>query len=213
MSAPEALERLREGNRRFINLRHDPNARHYRPELVDGQNPFAVIVGCSDSRTPAEIVFDQGLGDLFVIRLAGNIVAPSVVGSVEFAASAFNTQLVVVMGHTRCGAVNGALVDLEHGRAPASRNIAAITDRIRPHVEPLWRAMGTTGDRDTLMREAVRANVLASASHLRHGSALLEGLIAEGKLAVVSAVYELETGLVTIIDNPDLEPVRAAPRA
>jgi len=162
--------------------------------------PFAIILGCSDSRVPAEIVFDQGLGDLFVIRVAGNIVAPSQVGSVEFAAERYETRLVVVLGHTQCGAI---LATLEELRQPTeqSRNLLAIVDRIRPSVQGLLHT-SLKDDPDALVREAVRANIRASADHLRHGSALLEQLIRDRGLLVVGAEYSLETGVVDFFDAP-----------
>lgn len=164
---------------------------------TEQQHPFAIVLGCSDSRTPVEILFDQGFGDLFVVRIAGNIVAPSVVGSIEFAASQFGTRLVVVMGHTRCGAVAATVKAIETGLGPESRNIRSITDRIAPHIEGLVRP----GDSEGIIREAVRANVRASADHLRHGSALLEQLVVAGRVAVVGAEYELETGAVHFFDG------------
>src|SRR5262245_13085053 len=170
------------------------------------QRPFAIILGCSDSRTPVEILFDQGFGELFVVRIAGNIVAPSVVGSIEFAASQFGTRLVVVMGHTRCGAVHATVSALQTGMGPESKNIRAITDRIGPHVAALVRP----GDADAIMRDAIRANVRASVDHLRHGSRLLEELVLAGRLAVVGAEYELETGTVEFFDGVPL-PTDASP--
>src|SRR5688500_8524399 len=171
-----------------------------RAELATAQWPFAIILGCSDSRVPAEIVFDQGLGDLFVIRVAGNIVAPSQVGSVEFAAERYETRLVVVLGHTQCGAI---LATLEELRQPTeqSRNLLAIVDRIRPSVQGLLHT-SLKDDPDALVREAVRANIRASADHLRHGSALLEQLIRDRGLLVVGAEYSLETGVVDFFDAP-----------
>src|SRR5687768_991800 len=139
ISAYEALERLREGNRRFVSdaRRSLPfSSRDRRNELAEGQEPFAIILGCSDSRVPAEIVFDQGLGDLFVIRVAGNIVAPSQIGSVEFAASRFGTRLVLVLGHSRCGVILATLDELQQATENRSRNLRSIVDRIRPSVEP-----------------------------------------------------------------------------
>ncbi|MCB9655762.1 MAG: carbonic anhydrase [Deltaproteobacteria bacterium] len=167
------------------------------------QRPFAIILGCSDSRTPVEILFDQGFGELFVVRIAGNIVAPSVVGSIEFAASQFGTRLVVVMGHTRCGAVTATVNAIQTGMGPASKNIQSITDRITPHVEDLVRHELThrPEDRASLMREAVRANVRASADHLRHGSRIIEELVLAERLVVVGAEYELETGVVDFFDG------------
>lgn len=193
--ASEALERLQAGNRRFVaNIGGAAPVDHdRRAELTAGQEPFAIILGCSDSRVPAELVFDQGLGDLFVIRVAGNIVAPSQVGSVEFAAEKFNTRLVVVLGHTQCGAIDATVDELKRASSASSRNLASIVNRVRPSVEGLLAAYGH--DRATLTREAVRANIRASVNHLRHGSELLEAHIGKG-LMVVGAEYSLETGVV-----------------
>jgi carbonic anhydrase len=195
--ANEALDRLREGNLRFAaNVRgSDAFITHTRrAEVAAGQEPFAIILGCSDSRVPAEIVFDQGLGDLFVIRVAGNIVAPSQVGSVEFAAERYSTRLVVVLGHSQCGAI---LATLDELRAPTrhSHNLRAIVDRIRPSVESLL-ATELRNDPQTLVNAAVRANIRASVDHLRHGSEVLEELIRKQGLMVVGAEYSLETGVV-----------------
>jgi carbonic anhydrase len=200
--ASEALERLREGNGRFVsNVRaSDPLvARSRRAELTAGQEPFAIVLGCSDSRVPAEIVFDQGLGDLFVIRVAGNIVAPSQVGSVEFAAERFGTRLVVVLGHSQCGAILATLEELRRPTESQSRNLRSIVDRVRPSVEMLF-ATHLRDDGDALVREAVRANIRASVDHLRHGSEVLEQLTADG-LLVVGAEYSLETGVVDFFER------------
>ncbi len=202
--AAEALERLREGNRRFVaEVRSDDNAstRSRRRELAGGQEPFAIVLGCSDSRVPAELVFDQGLGDLFVIRVAGNIVAPSQVGSVEFAAARFSTRLVVVLGHSNCGAIAATLEELGRPTQDQSKNLRSIVDRIRPSIEPLL-ATGLARHPDALVHEAVRANILASASHLRHGSEVLEDLIDREGLLIVGAEYSLETGEVDFFDVP-----------
>ena len=199
--AREALARLQEGNRRFVsNVRSSDVliTHHRRTELSTGQQPFAIILGCSDSRVPAEIVFDQGLGDLFVIRVAGNIVAPSQVGSVEFAADRFDTKLVVVLGHSQCGAIAATIEDLRGQTGSHSRNLRAIVDRVRPSVEGL---LAQNLDETRLVREAVRANIRASANHLRHGSPLLEQLIRENGLRVVGAEYSLESGVVEFFDG------------
>lgn len=206
ISAREALARLREGNRRFVSEAR-PRAGTARQELLlelaAGQEPFAIVLGCSDSRVPAEIVFDQGLGDLFVIRVAGNIVAASQVGSVEFAAARFGTRLVVVLGHTRCGAIQATLEELLQPRDHHSPNLRSIVDRIRPSVEMLL-ATELRHDPAALMRLAGRVNIRASADHLRHGSALLESLIEREGLVVVGAEYALETGEVCFFDGvPD----------
>jgi carbonic anhydrase len=203
LSALDALERLREGNRRFVSNPRDGDSlsAEARPgQLLGGQAPFAVILGCSDSRVPAEIVFDQGIGDLFVIRVAGNIVAPSQIGSVEFAADAFGTRLVVVLGHTQCGAVTGTLEQLERPTESRSPNLRSIVDRIRPSVEGLL----DTDLRERpgqLLEQAVRANIRASANQLRHGSQILESLIEDDGLRVVGAEYSLETGVVDFFDG------------
>jgi carbonic anhydrase len=203
MTALDALERLRDGNHRFAAGRGSEGglaSRTRRSELVTGQQPFAIVLGCSDSRVPAEIVFDQGLGELFVIRVAGNIVAPSQVGSVEFAAERYGTRLVIVLGHSQCGAVLATLEELRRPNDNPSRNLLSIVDRIRPAVEDLL-ATAAGMDPDALVHEAVRANVRVSANHLRHGSEVLERLIASEGLLVVGAEYSLETGLVDIFDG------------
>ena len=202
VTAAAALDRLREGNSRFVaGLRslESLSSQMHRTNLTEGQTPFAVIVGCSDSRVPVEIVFDQGLGDLFVIRVAGNIVAPSQVGSVVFAAMQFGTRLVVVLGHTGCGAIEATLEQLRASSENRSPHLEAIVSRIRPAVEPL---LGGEAARDPslLHRQAVRANVLAAADTLRHGSPILERLGRDEGLLVVGAEYSLETGLVDFFD-------------
>jgi carbonic anhydrase len=203
ISAQEALERLREGNRRFVastvNRENSlENARRF--ELNQEQKPFAIVLGCSDARVPVEIVFDQGLGDLFVIRVAGNIVSPSQIGSVEFAASRFGTPLVVVLGHVHCGAIQATIEELQRPAENQSRNLRSIVDRVRPSVEVL---LGTElrHDMAALARYAVRANVGVSVNHLRHGSEVLEQLIERDGLLVVGAEYSPETGVVEFFDG------------
>ncbi|HVY64566.1 MAG TPA: carbonic anhydrase [Gammaproteobacteria bacterium] len=201
VSARQALTLLKEGNKRFVAERgRAPVGQTRREALTESQEPFAIVLGCSDSRVPAEIVFDQGLGDLFVIRVAGNIVAPSQIGSVEFAAERFHTRLVVVLGHSGCGAIIATLDELRRPREKQSRNLHAIVDRVRPSVEPLL-ATELRHNPPALIRDAVRANVRASASHLRHGSDILEQAIARDGLLVVGAEYSLETGIVEFFDD------------
>ncbi|MBP8137432.1 MAG: carbonic anhydrase [Candidatus Eisenbacteria bacterium] len=203
ISGLEALARLREGNRRFVADRSSASAlvdHQRRLQLVSGQEPFAIILGCSDSRVPAELIFDLGFGDLFVIRVAGNIVAPSLVGSVEFAAARFGTRLVVVLGHTQCGAVVATLEELTGRATTQSRNLQSIVHRVRPAVETLLAGHPHLSD-DEIVDQAVKANVRASADHLRHGSELLEGLIQDDGLLVVGAEYSLETGVVEFFDG------------
>ena len=204
-SAQEALDRLREGNRRFASRMRSRNtllSHARRTELAKEQQPFAIILGCSDSRVPAEIVFDQGPGDLFVIRVAGNIVAPSQVGSVEFAAARFRTRLVVVLGHSQCGAILATLEELQQLTENQSRNLRAIVDRVRPSVEGLLKTE-LRHDLDALVRHAVRANVGVSVNHLRHGSEVLEQQIQNEGLLVVGAEYSLETGVVEFFEGVD----------
>ena len=203
ISPQEAIERLQEGNRRFVSgvRGHDAvPSQVRRHELTAGQEPFAIILGCSDSRVPAEIVFDQGLGDLFVIRVAGNIVAPSQIGSVEFAAARFGTRLVVVLGHSQCGAVLATLEELQQPADNKSRNLRSIVDRIGPSVEALL-ATELRHDPEALVQHAVRANVCVSVNQLQHGSEVLDALIQENELLVVGAEYSLETGVVEFFDG------------
>jgi carbonic anhydrase len=201
--ALEAIERLREGNARYA---ADEDSHHlrttavFRRQLLKGQEPFAIILGCSDSRAPAEIIFDQGLGDLFVIRVAGNIVAPSLIGSVEFAAEKFGASLVVVLGHSTCGAVAATLEEMQRPTERQSPNLRSIVDRIRPSVVSLLDT-DLRHDPETLLRHAVRANIRASVNHLRAGSEILERLIREDKLLIVGAEYSLETGLVDFFEG------------
>jgi carbonic anhydrase len=198
VSAQDALARLREGNQRFVSetrQRGGLSSQARRVEVAAGQQPFAIVLGCSDSRVPAEIVFDQGLGDLFVIRVAGNVVASSQVGSVEFAAERYGTRLVVVLGHSQCGAILATLEELQQPTASQSRNLRSIVDRVRPSVETLL-STELKHDPDALVRQAVRANIRTSVNHLRHGSDILEQLIQRDGLLVVGAEYSLETGVV-----------------
>ncbi len=200
----EALELLKEGNLRYIDSLTNPDPlTRKRPALVSDQNPLAIILGCSDARVPVEIVFDQGLGELFVIRVAGNVVAPSQIGSIEFAAEKFDTQLVVVLGHSHCGAVTAcveAMIDPDKYYSP---NLQSIVDRIRPSVynlHELATANGQDVDADELIRRSTRANVRMSVSQLKHGSRALEDLTSSGQLLIVGAEYDLETGKVSFLD-------------
>lgn len=203
LSAVEALARLREGNQRFVECVQGGAAIASRPVLTSGQDPIAIILGCSDARVPAEIVFDQGLGDLFVIRVAGNIVAPSQVGSVEFAAERFGTRLVVVLGHTQCGAIAATIEELQRPHANRSRNLSSIVDRVKPSVQALMNTdLGE--DLGALSREAIRLNIRASVDHLRHGSPVLEQLGLQEGLRVVGAEYDVGSGAVAFLDSlPD----------
>src|SRR5262245_66240174 len=199
LTAFEALARLQEGNRRFVadQTTSEPIDRARRAALPAGQEPFAIILGCSDSRVPAELVFDQGFGDLFVIRVAGNIVAPSQVGSVEFAPVRFGTQLVVVLGHSGCGAITATLEAITGQATSQSRNLRSIVERVRPSVETLLNGRRNI-DPEALIRDAVRANVRASVNHLRHGSELLGRLIPAIGLLVGDGGYSVRAGEVSV---------------
>ena len=201
--AAEALQRLKTGNQRFAANTRDTSTlakQAHRADLAKSQSPFAIILGCADSRVPAEIVFDQGLGDLFVVRVAGNIVAPSLLGSIEFAAASFNVKLVVVLGHSRCGAIQATVDTLKQPSTKHSPSLQTIVNSIRPSVETLLET-DVAEDNDKLVEEAIRANVRASVSHLQQGSEVLGGLIANDELHIVGAEYSLETGLVEFFDS------------
>jgi len=200
LTARDALDRLREGNARFVSRISEPAALELRrTQLPETQEPFAIVLGCSDARVPAEIVFDQGLGDLFVIRVAGNIVAPSQVGSVEFAAERFGTRLVVVLGHSGCGAILATIEELKRPGETQSRNLRSIVDRVRPAVQGLL-ATELANDHEALVDAAVRANIRTSVDHLRHGSEVLEQLIKDDGLIVVGAEYSLASGVVEFFE-------------
>ncbi|MDQ8936090.1 carbonic anhydrase [Acinetobacter rudis] len=202
LTAQEALERLKLGNQRFVSgeVKHRPLLEHQqRAEMAEEQHPFAIVLGCSDSRVPAELVFDQGLGDLFVIRVAGNVVAPSQVGSVEFAAERYDCPVVIVLGHSHCGAIQATIDTLMNPDRPPSANLMSIVNRVRPSVEILMQTE-LKNDLCKLSKHAVRSNVFASVNQLRHGSAVLENLIEKKMLQVIGAEYSLETGQVTFFD-------------
>jgi len=202
LSAREALARLVEGNRRYLqNVRSVDSMLSHSRRDVQSQQPIAIVLGCSDSRAPAEVVFDQGLGDLFVIRVAGNIVAPSQIGSVEFAAERFGTRLVIVMGHSSCGAIEAAIEAVARKQGPASRNLMSIVDRVRPSIESLVGVAELANDPVKLRREAMRANVRASVNHLRHGSEIIEKLADRDGLWVVCSELDLTTGEVNLFDG------------
>jgi len=203
ISATEALERLQKGNERFVSGGReikDLTNRERRGEVVDQHEPFAIILGCSDARVPSEIVFDQGLGDLFVIRVAGNIVAPSQIGSIEFAAEQFGTRLVIVMGHSNCGAIITTLHELEQPNENRSPNLASIVGRIRPAIEPLTKNAENL-DHSSLLLEATRANIHASVNQLRDGSSILKNMIQKEGLQILGAEYSIETGKVKFLQE------------
>ena len=195
-TASAALTRLQEGNRRFIagKSKHPHENRHWRAQLEGGQHPFAVVLGCSDSRVPPELLFDQGFGDLFVIRVAGNVVDTDVKASVEYAVHHLHTPLVLILGHTGCGAVTATV---EHLKNPADqpKEVAALLSRI----EPALRKVLDEGSRDQQISRSVKSNVkhavrkLSSVGDLRH-------CIDAGEVRVVGAVYDMHTGKVNLVD-------------
>lgn len=204
MIAPaEALKELREGNRRFVSGEADAESlarRSHRPDLAAGQDPIAIILACSDSRVPVEMVFDRGFGDLFVVRVAGNVSGPTPIGSIEYAVEQFGTPLVVVLGHSRCGAVMTTLAELAGELALRSPGLRAIVDRVRPAVEPILVANGNPHD-PGVIEQSVRANIRASVRRLSNSSGLLERRIDAGQLIVVGAEYSIETGVVEFLDG------------
>jgi len=202
ISAVDALELLREGNRRFVSDRVSEEtlaSREHRAGAATPQNPFAIILACSDSRVPTELIFDRGIGDLFVIRVAGNIVAPSQIGSIEYAAKQFGTRLVVVLGHSNCGAIIATLQELALKDSHRSPNLRAIVDRVRPAIEPILENH-TDVDDHAVVGRCVRANICASVEKLQHGSLILENLVTEGDLEIVGGEYSIETGEIEFFD-------------
>lgn len=206
VSAREALHRLREGNRRFVadRLKHclAPSTHSRRDALVESQEPFATLLGCADSRVPAEIVFDQGLGDLFDIRVAGNIAASSQIGSIEYAVERLGTRLVVVLGHSNCGAVAATIEDLKHPLEHLSPHMRTIVDRISPSVAAI-RAAAPQLDAKTLLEKAVRMNIRASVNHLHDGSPILAERDRNGDIVILGAEYSVETGIVEFFADGD----------
>lgn len=203
-TAQQALDMLKQGNARFVDNVQNPESTLLASNaLTHVHEPFAIILGCSDARVPAEIVFDQGLGDLFVIRVAGNVVAPSQIGSVEFAAEKFGTKLVVVLGHSHCGAVTACVETLINPDQQFSPNLRSIVDRIRPSVynlHEIYTADGQEIDANELINQGIKANVRMSVSQLKHGSRILEDAVDSGSLMIVGAIYDLDTGKVTFIE-------------
>ncbi|OGP71739.1 MAG: carbonic anhydrase [Deltaproteobacteria bacterium RBG_13_58_19] len=190
VTADQALKFLEDGNKRFVAARFD-NAKKSdarRAEVAKGQKPFAVIIGCSDSRVPPEVVFDQGLGDLFIVRLAGNIVDDAALGSIEYAVDHLGAPLIVILGHQRCGAVEATVQGGEaHGHIPI------LLKAIQPAVD---QAKGRPGD---LLDNAIRANVALVAAKLKGAAPILAPAVQEGKVKVVGAYYDLDTGKVSLL--------------
>lgn len=209
--ADKALDRLNQGNKRFVRNRIKGNRavhRDSRKLMLKSRGPFAIILSCSDSRAPSEILFDQGLGDLFIIRVAGNIVAPSQIGSIEFAAATTQARLVVVMGHTQCGAIQATYDAVMGKKTVPLDHIHDIVNRIQPHILRLVAEKKgrkkTPRKREKVLADAVRANVMAFVNHLRHGSRFLEEMVRHIQLLIVGAEYDIETGVVDFFDVPTI---------
>jgi carbonic anhydrase len=194
VSPDAALSRLKEGNRRFrtgASVHPNLDARRLMETAGKGQAPFATILGCSDSRVPCELVFDQGVGDLFVVRVAGNVCAVDETGSIEYGVGHLGTPLLVVLGHEKCGAVTAVAIEAE-----LEGSIPQLVEQIRPAVAEAQR-MHPGLKSDALVRFALRANVIQSIEELFRRSGTTRRLVREGKVVIVGAVYDLETGEVT----------------
>ena len=203
MSAYDAIDRLRKGNHRYAKAGYGPTTRLNNPwrfETAIDRKPFAIILGCSDARVPPEIVFNQGLGDLFVVRVAGNIVASSQRDSIEFAAEQLGCRLIVVLGHSHCRAVTMTLEVLRQSPAYQCRIPQSFVSRIRPAIKRQLRDESRV-DFDTLVRDAISANIVASVNQLRHGTASLRRLVRKEGLLVVGAEYSVETGVVEFLHS------------
>lgn len=197
----ESLRRLKEGNGRFVATGRgagEPVTAATRAMLAAGQRPFAVVLGCADSRVPPEVVFDQGPGELFVVRVAGNIGSLTALGSIEFAVSEFDTPLVVVLGHSKCGAVAATVQAVRSSSVSLTPGLAAIVDRIRPLVVR-DQAERADDDLEGLVARVVRANVQAVVTSLTTGSSVLADRVAAGDLLIVGAEYSLDTGAVEFL--------------
>lgn len=198
ISAENALQRLRDGNARYVAGEADPAPSAHearRKEFLEMQSPFAIVLGCSDSRVPVEIVFDHGIGDLFVVRVAGNIAARSQIGSIEFAARTFGVRLIVVLGHSRCGAIEAVVDELRKPSVLQSDNLDFVIEKLRPSVEQVM-TEGYGHDPDMLVAEVGRENVRRSARSLRDDSKIIEQLVENEELMIVGAEYSLQTGVV-----------------
>ena len=201
-SAREAIKLLKEGNERFRSnnqLHEGSSFEKRREELLDGQAPFAVILGCADSRAPAELVFDQGLGDLFVVRVAGNVAAPSQIGSVEYAVEVLGTRLVVVMGHSNCGAVAATIQKFENASVEFTPSLMKLVERIQPSVEAVL-ARDADPDANSLLAQVVRANVSNTVTTLLSESPVLKRFSQNEGLMIVGSEYSLETGSVEFFE-------------
>ncbi|MEW6380883.1 MAG: carbonic anhydrase [bacterium] len=190
ITGDQALQILMTGNKQYVaaKLAHPNSTPERRTELVKGQHPFAIILSCSDSRVPPEIVFDQGLGDLFVVRVAGNVVDDLALGSIEYAAEHLGVPLIMVLGHEKCGAVTATV----EGGGKAPGHIDAVVKAIKPAVE---KVKDQPGDK---VENATRANIDMVVEQLKTSKPVLAELVKDGKLMIVGARYDLDTGVVEV---------------
>jgi carbonic anhydrase len=199
LTADEALERLRDGNQRFRANRttiRETSTPSIRETLATGQKPFAIILSCSDSRVPPEIIFDRGLGEIFVVRVAGNIPDPVILGSIEYAAEHFSCPLIMVLGHKRCGAVSAAVESKGHPHG----NIGAIIKTITPAVKQARKDAGDLSKSD-LVEAAIDNNIKLVAKSLTRQSPVIRSLVDAGRVKVVIAKYDLDDGTVRLLEK------------
>ncbi|PCJ80022.1 MAG: carbonic anhydrase [Flavobacteriales bacterium] len=190
-----AMEILKEGNARFVqNLQTDRNLPEQVQETAKGQYPFAVILSCIDSRIPAEMVFDQGIGDIFSIRIAGNFINEDILGSMEFACKAAGSKLIVVMGHSSCGAVKGACDHVELG------NLTGLLSKIQPAIDSVEEAGERTSVNKEFVQKVAYKNVEISMRQLKEKSPVLKEMLDNGEIGLVGAMYSVETGEVTFVE-------------
>lgn len=195
-----ALKLLQEGNSRFVNnLKINRNLLQQMNETMDGQHPFAVILSCIDSRTSAELVFDQGLGDIFSIRIAGNVLNDDILGSMEFACKVAGAKIVVVLGHTKCGAIQGACNHVEMG------NLTGLLKKVHPAMASTPKTVENTQEPYSYANEVAAANVHHVMDEIPTKSPILEEMLNEGKIAVIGGMYDVETGHVNFFEHPHLE--------
>lgn len=191
----QAIELLRKGNQRFVsNLKVNRNLLQQVNETSEGQHPFAVIISCMDSRTSAELIFDQGLGDVFSIRVAGNVINEDILGSAEFGCKAVGSKIILVLGHTNCGAIKGAVENVELGHL---RFITSKIKRCLPRVRERF-PHATPGD---ICSEMTRENVLQSMRDLKHNSSILSDMVYQGQIKIVGGIYDLSSGIVEFLDE------------
>lgn len=207
LTPPKALDLLAEGNRRFVkNLRYNRDLLEQVNETSEGQYPFAIVLSCIDSRTGAELIFDQGLGDIFSVRVAGNVINDDVLASMEFACQVAGSRLVVVMGHTRCGAVTGACSDLHLG------HLTALLGRIAPAVREVKRTGGGELPEAAFIDRVALENTRQQMHEILERSPVLAELFAAGKIGIAGAIYAVESGEVTFFEQAFQTPAPATPR-